>query len=99
MCVIRSHCAPAADMIVVSEMGEQWSPQTAPARQAEIPTKNSGSVLGNTAIVIGINKPKVPHAVPVEKESPQAIRKITVGRSRVRPGAVSPIAAAMKSLA
>ena len=29
-------CAPADAMIVVSEIGEQWSPQTAPAIQAEI---------------------------------------------------------------
>ena len=32
-----STCAPAEDMMVVSEMGEQWSPHTAPAQQAEIP--------------------------------------------------------------
>ena len=31
-----SHCAPADDIIVVSEMGEQWSPHTAPAIQAEM---------------------------------------------------------------
>ena len=31
-----SHCAPADDMMVVSEMGEQWSPHTAPAMQAEM---------------------------------------------------------------
>jgi hypothetical protein len=30
------HWAPAEDMIVVSDMGEQWSPQTAPAMQADI---------------------------------------------------------------
>ena len=29
------HCAPAEAMIVVSEIGEQWSPHTAPAMQAE----------------------------------------------------------------
>ena len=32
-----STCAPAEDMMVVSEMGEQWSPHTAPAQQAEMP--------------------------------------------------------------
>ncbi len=31
-----SHCAPADDMMVVSDMGEQWSPQTAPAIHAEM---------------------------------------------------------------
>ena len=30
------HWAPALDMIVVSEIGEQWSPQTEPAMQALI---------------------------------------------------------------
>ena len=30
------HCAPAEDIIVVSEIGEQWSPHTAPAIHAEI---------------------------------------------------------------
>jgi len=30
------HWAPADDIIVVSEIGEQWSPQTAPAIQAEM---------------------------------------------------------------
>ena len=28
--------APAEDRIVVSDMGEMWSPQTEPARQAAI---------------------------------------------------------------
>ena len=32
-----SQRAPADDMIVVSEIGEQWSPQTAPARHADMP--------------------------------------------------------------
>ena len=30
------HWAPAEDMMVVSEMGEQWSPQTAPAMHADM---------------------------------------------------------------
>ena len=35
-CFTWSHCAPALAIIVVSEIGEQWSPHTAPAIQAEI---------------------------------------------------------------
>lgn len=31
-----SHCAPVDAIIVVSEIGEQWSPHTAPARQADM---------------------------------------------------------------
>ena len=31
-------CAPAEAMMVVSEMGEQWSPHTAPDRQAAMDT-------------------------------------------------------------
>ena len=48
-----SQRAPAEDMIVVSEMGEQWSPQTAPARQAEIEIIISSPPPGNTAHTIG----------------------------------------------
>ena len=36
-----SICAPAEAIMVVSEMGEQWSPHTAPAQQAEIPMMNN----------------------------------------------------------
>ena len=34
--LIWLHCAPADAIIVVSEIGEQWSPHTAPAMQAEM---------------------------------------------------------------
>ena len=34
------HIAPAEAMMVVSEMGEQWSPNTAPARHADTPMMN-----------------------------------------------------------
>ena len=55
-------------MIVVSEIGEQWSPQTAPAMQAEIEMiMRSGLLFSNTATTIGIRIPKVPQDVPVAK--------------------------------
>ena len=41
------HAAPAEDMMVVSEMGEQWSPQTAPARHADILMMRMGSPISN----------------------------------------------------
>ena len=52
--------------MVVSEIGEQWSPQTAPAIQAETQITPMGLPNGNTARVIGIRIPKVPQDVPVE---------------------------------
>jgi len=67
-------------MIVVSEIGEQWSPQTEPARQADIPIiaiSVPGSKIPRT---MGIRIPKVPHDVPVAKEIPIATRKIIAGR-------------------
>ena len=68
-------------MIVVSEIGEQWSPHTAPARHAEIPTKNNELVSGNTTLTIGIRIPNVPHEVPVAKEITQATTKVIAGSS------------------
>ena len=65
--------------MVVSEMGEQWSPQTAPARQAEMPMMSSLLSPGKTAVTMGIRMPKVPQLVPVAKASTQATRKMTAG--------------------
>ena len=62
-------------------MGEQWSPQTAPAMQADM---ERISILVSTswkmATTIGIKIPKVPQEVPVAKARPMAIRKINTGR-------------------
>ena len=57
------HSAPAEAIIVVSEMGEQWSPQTAPARQADIPMKRRLLSAGNTATTMGMRIPNVPQDV------------------------------------
>jgi hypothetical protein len=46
--------------MVVSEMGEQWSPHTAPAKQADIPIISRGSVAPNISVTMGIRIPKVP---------------------------------------
>ena len=69
-------------MIVVSEMGEQWSPQTAPAMHADTQMIARGLPLsrGNALSVIGINMPNVPHDVPVAKDRPHAIRNMIAGR-------------------
>ena len=66
--------------MVVSEMGEQWSPHTAPAMQAETHMTPMGSVMGNTSSVMGISMPKVPQLVPVAKLRKQPIRNTMAGR-------------------
>ena len=84
-----SHCAPADDIIVVSEIGEQWSPQTAPARHAEIPITlrvDVGSFV-NRYVTIGIKIPKVPHDVPVENDNTQATKKMIAGKKFCRDAA------------
>ena len=66
--------------MVVSEMGEQWSPHTAPAIQAEMEiTIKVGLVLANTLTTIGIRMPKVPQDVPVANASPHPTRKMMAG--------------------
>ena len=55
MWLIWFDIAPADDMIVVSEIGEQWSPHTAPARQAAMPMMSSSLVGSNIAVTIGIS--------------------------------------------
>ena len=66
-------------MIVVSLIGEQWSPQTAPAIHALIETVRIGSLAsGKAAIQIGIRIPNVPHEVPVANARKQAIFLITL---------------------
>ena len=64
-------------------MGEQWSPQTAPAIQAEMDIIAISSLIEplNIARTIGIRIPNVPHDVPVANESPTPIRNTTAGKS------------------
>ena len=61
-------------------MGEQWSPQTAPARQADIPTTPRVLPTGNTLSTMGIRIPKVPQEVPVANAIRHATTKIMAGR-------------------
>ena len=75
-------------MIVVSEIGEQWSPQTAPAIQAEIEMIIIVSfVPWNTATTIGISIPNVPQEVPVANARKHPTRKIIAGRRFISPPA------------
>ena len=72
--------------MVVSEMGEAWSPQTAPERIAATETtRMSGAVCPRTAMAIGMRMPNVPQLVPVAKASPAATRKKSGGRNMTTP--------------
>jgi len=74
----------AEAMMVVSEMGEQWSPHTAPAMQAEMQMMPRGSSRGKMAMVMGIRMPKVPQEVPVAKARKQPIKKTMAGRKKAK---------------
>ena len=74
--------------MVVSEIGDTWSPQTAPAMHAEMEMMRSGAAAGNTAMQIGMSMPNVPQEVPVAKASNAATMKIIAGSSICRPEAV-----------
>ena len=75
-------------MMVVSLMGEIWSPHTAPAMQAEMEMMRKGSVSANTAMQMGIRMPKVPQLVPVAKASSAATMKMMAGNSCCSPEAL-----------
>ena len=59
------HCAPAEARIVVSEMGEMWSPNTAPPRVAETVRMVSVPLPPRIVTAIGTRTPNVPQDVPV----------------------------------
>ena len=87
------HWAPAEARMVVSEIGEAWSPQTAPERTAATQTTSMlGSFMPSTAIAIGIRMPNVPHDVPVAKARPEATRKKIGGRNMMMEACVLTIA-------
>ena len=66
--------------MVVSEIGEMWSPQTAPDRQAAtVIISMVDGASPNTAIAIGIRMLNVPQEVPVANARPSAMRKNTAG--------------------
>lgn len=66
-------------MIVVSDIGEQWSPHTDPARQADIEITSISDSSGKTAHTIGIRILNVPQLVPVEKARNTDTANITAG--------------------
>ena len=76
--------APVDERIVVSEIGEQWSPNTAPANTAAS-AGNSNSMSVTTAIcaAIGNRSPNVPQEVPVANAVKPATKKIIIGNHAI----------------
>ena len=75
-------------MIVVSEIGEQWSPHTAPAIQAEIAIIIIAGSDVKASTTIGIRIPNVPHEVPLAKARIQPTMKMIAGKKFIRPAAL-----------
>ena len=69
--------------MVVSEIGEQWSPHTAPARQAEIAITNK-LPSNPTPTTIGNKIVNVPQEVPVANARNTATRNTIAGKNNVR---------------
>ncbi len=67
--------------MVVSEMGETWSPYTAPAKVAPMVIRNSGSPSGNTPSTMGRIRAMVPQEVPMAKPMKPATTKMMAGSS------------------
>ena len=85
------------EMIVVSDIGEQWSPNTPPPMVAAT-TRNRFAPCNSTmGIAMEIMMAKVPHDVPVEKAIKEERIKITAGNkageshSSVIPATYSPV--------
>ena len=76
------YLAPVEDKIEVSEIGEQWSPNTEPAKVAPKAGINTAIPSAPTQIMdtIGIKIPNVSHAVPIEKERNDATKNTNTGK-------------------
>ena len=73
---------PADAMMVVSDIGEQWSPHTAPAMHADIEMIIIvWFVPEKMFTTIGMSIPKVPHEVPVAKARKAPTRNMIAGNS------------------
>ena len=63
------------ERIVVSLIGDKWSPQTAPPKTEEIVIKNNGVFGVKKSVAIGRIIANVPQLVPIENEIKKLIRK------------------------
>ena len=68
MCSNKSQPAATALTAVVSDIGEQWSPNTPPPKIAASTNAGGKSKLTTNGMPIGIKMAKVPQLVPVVKD-------------------------------
>ena len=74
-----SHPVAMDEMMVVSEMGETWSPKIPPEITAPIINGMFKSNVPANPKAMGIMIENVPHEVPVEKAVTPATKKINKG--------------------
>lgn len=67
--------------MVVSEIGEQWSPNRPPERTAPTAMANGMENAWAIGMARGIIIAKVPHELPVEKDTNAPNRKMAAGTS------------------
>ena len=70
-----SVAAAIEEIIVVSEIGEQWSPKTPPASDAATKGASGRLRVSAAGTAIGSMIAKVPQLVPVEKAMPPETKK------------------------
>ena len=90
-CAAWSHPVPVLDKIVVSEIGEQWSPHVAPDKTAALAAKASvvvGSSWRANGMANGIMMDMVPKLVPVANAIAALMAKTSVGNDQL--GTVGP---------
>jgi hypothetical protein len=73
---MTSQSLAIAEMMVVSDIGEQWSPNTPPDITAPAQSAIFASIPTAIGMAIGIMMLKVPQLVPVENEITEAKIKI-----------------------
>ena len=69
------------EMMVVSEMGEQWSPNTPPESSAPITGGRDKPIVTAMGMAMGNMMPHVPKDVPVENAIKLVMIKIKAGSS------------------
>jgi hypothetical protein len=82
VCSIWLHSALAEESMVLSEIGEQWSPKIEPESTAEtVKTIISGAAFWHAAEATGISIPNAPHEDPIANESIAEPINTTNGRN------------------
>ena len=88
-----SVAAASEDTIVVSEIGEAWSPKMPPASEAARNGASGSPSAAAAGTAIGIMMANVPHEVPVENATNAPVRNTSGSRSAgPTPASATPLA-------